>query len=356
MRRPAHTPKALPLIAAALSVLLFLGCIGPRYVAIDQMVPPTLLLPPQVCRLGVLNNLSEANITKLNNKIDLFVANADSVVEYIAMGFADSGVFDEVVVLDSCIFCPNDTAGQLLTQAQVQHFCDTLQVDMLFVCDYAGLSSYNKDTLTDHGLDFDLAPRHYYLLAHDYAPSRKQAMHTYTFQVPMADGMFRTEQEVQEAEQRTYPLWGEKASHAYTPQWDRRERSFYSGTPYELREAKVCVRDGDWDGARQWWQQYGQKRQPRCKMIAAYNEALWYEMHDSIDEAMGKLKEARTFVSDTTALDSAAFFDWQRDAAYYGLSEYPYTDYQRILNYERILQDRQAEVQKLNLIHLNETE
>lgn len=86
-------------------------------------------------------------------------------------------------------------------------------------------------------------------------------------------------------------------------------------------------------------------------MAAAYNEALWYEMHDSIGEALGKLQEARTFVTDTTALDSTRFRQWNLDAAHYGLGEYPYTDYQRIRNYERILRDRQAEVQKLNRIH-----
>lgn len=352
MNGRTHFKKVMYLGTTALSVLLFCGCITQKYVSIEQMVPPTFLLPDGVRRLGILNNCSLTNITKINDDIDLFEVNRDSVVEYIAMGFADSGVFDDVVVLDSCIVPPSDTTGSILSQEQVIYFCDTMQVDMLYVCDYAGLSSYNKDTLTAYGIDFDTAPRNYYLLAHAYAPSRTKPMHTYIFQEPLEAGMFRTKEEVLEVEHKTYPLWSELATHSFTPQWDRRERSFYSGSTYELREAKVCVRDGDWDGARRWWHQLGQKRKDRFKIAAAYNEALWFEMHDSIDEALDKLQEARTFVSDTTALDSASFWQWYLDAEYYGLGEYPYTDYQRILNYERILQDRQAEVQKLNLIHL----
>ena len=344
------------LIAAALTVLLFLGCITPKYVSIEQMVPPSLLLPSSARRLGVLDNHSRTNITKINDDIDLFDADVDSVIEYIAMDFADIGIFDEVVVLDSCIFPPADTIGGVLNQTEVTHLCDTMQVDMLYVVDYAGISCYNKDTLTTYGIDFDTAPVNYCLLAHAYAPTRKQPMHTYIFEEQMGEGTFNSDKEVKEAQQKAYPLLGERATHAFTPQWDLRERSFYGGCTSELREAKVCIRDGNWDGAREWWRKLYQKRKLRYKMAAAYNEALWYEMNDSIDEALEKLHEARIYVSDTTALDSVAFWEWYIDAEYYGLSEYPYTDYQRILNYERILQDRQAEVQKLNLIHLNETE
>lgn len=356
MKRRIHNKKALHLGTAVLSVLLCWGCITQRYVSIEQMVPPALLLPEGVRRLGVLNNCSRVNITQLRDYIDLYDATPDSVVEYIAMGFADSGIFDEVVVLDSCIFPEGDTIGIILTQDQVKHFCDTMQVDMLYVCDYAGLSAINKDTLTEYGVDFDEAERQFYLLAHAYAPSRTKPMHTYIFQEPFGKRPFGDKEDIKEVEKSIYPKWGEMASRAFTPQWDRRERSFYTGTNYEMREAKVCVCDGDWDSARKWWQQLGKKRNARYKLAAAYNEALWFEMHDSINEAISKLTEARSFVTDTTAIDSARFWQWYLDAEYYGLDEYPYTDFQRILNYERILQDRQAELQKLNLIHLNETE
>ena len=356
MFRRTHKQASWHFVAAALIVLLCGGCVSLRYVSIEQLTPPTLLLPDGMRRLGVLNNCSAANAVRLNDGIDLFEANADSIVEYVAMGFAGSGVFDEVVVLDSCIFPQGDTLGHILTQAQVKHFCDTMQVNMLYVCDYAGLSAYNKDFLTEYGVDFDMAPRYYYLLAHAYAPSRSTPMHSYIFQKPLADGMYRTEKEVLEMERKTYPLWGQLASHAFTPQWTRRERSFYTGSLYALREAEVCVKDGDWDGARRWWRQVGQKSKPGYKLIAAYNEALWYEMHDSIDDALRELDEAYSFVTDTTAIDSIHFWQWLTEAECADIGEYPYTDYQRIRNYERILQDRMTEVQKLNLIHINETE
>ena len=335
--------QKIKMLLAACVMALTMSCVGVKYVTIEQYAPPKYLFPPDAKSLAVLNNVDSANIYIINPYIDVWSVDGDSVMQYVAQAFADSELFSEVVVLDSCIFPKGDTIAHLLTKLDVAELCEYLQTDMLFTCDFGGISRNNPDIYYNE-------EGKYYLLAHVYAPTRTDPIYLMNVE-GLLDMSIATREDKEKAEQKAFPLIGNAGVKNFTPRWDLRERSFYAGKAYDLREATICVKEDNWDGAYAFWDKYGKKKNKRHKLISCYNKALYYEMQDSIDKSFELLKEAKTYASDTTAVDSTLLKNWEASSAYYGdAGEYPYTDYQRICNYERILTERKAEILKLNLL------
>ena len=80
----------------------------------------------------------------------------------------------------------------------------------------------------------------------------------------------------------------------YFPTWKERERVFYHDRLcYELREAKVYVGEGNWEAAAEHWRALSTSKFRTYRFMAAYNMALYYEMTDSIDKAIGQLDLAK---------------------------------------------------------------
>lgn len=329
---------------AMAGVLLLLSCLNVKYVTIEQMTMPEVVLPSKYVRVAVLNNLSPCNITINNPDLHAYSCSGDSVMDYVAQALADVEVFGEVVVWDTCLFVPGDTAAHVLSQREVVQLCDTLDVDMLYVCDYACVTSCDPDA-------WDADEINYYLAAHIYVPSRAKPLHAVIYDGFLCYGILSKAEQVAEALSDCYPLIGDLAAQAFVTHWEPRERSFYSGPSYDLREATVAVRDGDWEEALTHWQNVGESKSAQRKMAAFYNQALAWEMIDSIPAAYACLDRARTFVSDTTAVDSAAYQMWTEAGEEWNWGEYPFTPYQRIENYRRILHEREAEIQQLNILN-----
>ena len=345
--RKKFNPKS---VFALAGLLLMVSCIGVKYVSIEQYAPPRFLLPADATRIAILNNADTANVYVLNQDITVWPIAGDSIMEYVAQSFADAELFSEVIVLDSCIFPKGGKTAHRLTQEEVQKFCNELGVDMLMTCDFGGISTlpnYNYlGSLTWQEYDVDK----YFLLAHMYAPTRKDPFYTLILEEPW-DKRVQSNAQMTKALQEALPLIGEASVKYFLPEWDLRERAFYSGSAYSLREATICVKEGDWDGAYAFWEKYGQSNKKRNKLIACYNKALYFEMNDSLDKALMLLEEAKTYAPDSTVLDSTQLKEWENMLEEYEyVSDYPYTDFQRITNYERILTERQKEITQLNIL------
>jgi len=322
---------------AILLVFLLVSCVNIKYVSIDQFVPPPYPLPDGMS-IAVLNNCSSNNINHTDPNIYIYSCDGDSIMEHVAQAFADSELFTEVVVLDSCLYPEGDTIYHLLTPREVSRLCDTLAVDLLYVCDYGCITSW--------GPEAEDGERRVYLASHVYINGRKDPSHSLITDLPLRPGTYRTKSEVERWRNRSYPLMGRMAIECFAPHWETCNRSFYDGTNYNLREATVCVRDGDWEGARQLWQKLLDKK-PHQRLMALYNIALSHEMNDSLDLALRCLNEADTYATDTSPIDSIALQEWY-DADLH-LGEFPYTDHQRIDDYRSILKQRQEDMHKLSI-------
>ena len=320
------------------TLFLLVSCVSVRYVSIEQFVPAPYPLPKDI-RVGVLNNSSPHNISFLDDGIYAYSLDGDSVMQYVAQAFADEELFNEVVVLDSCIFPRGDTIYHLLTEQEVRRLCDTLAVDLLYVCDYGCVTSWGPEA-------FD-GQCEIYFASHVYVPGRKGPTHSFILDRLLRRGTFRSHKEVDLWSERSYPLVGTMAVQRLAPHWEACDRSFYHSMAYNMREASVCVRDGDWDGAYRYWQRQERNKNPRQRLISLYNQALYHEMNDSIDLALHCLDLADTFATDTTAVDSTALNEWYE--ADFRIGEYPFTDHQRIADYRKLLHNRKDEIIKLTI-------
>ena len=320
-----------------------ISCISVKYVAIDQYVPAPYPLPKGTS-IAVLNNFSPSNIV-LIDEVYAYSFDGDSLMEYVAQALADTELFGEVVVLDSCIYPRGDTIIHLLTEQEVRQLCDTLAVDMLYVCDYGCVTSWGPDAIDGE--------RKTYLASHVYLPGRKEPTHSFILDQFLRRGTYRNRSEVDRWIQRCYPIVGQMAAECFAPHWETRDRAFYDGSTYNMREATVCVREGDWEGASHFWQQLSMKKKPRQRLMSLFNLALCHEMNDSIGLALRCLDEADTYVTDTTAVDSVALRDWYD--ADFTIGDFPYTDHQRISQYRAILRERQDELVKILISEQNDS-
>ena len=323
----------------------FISCVNVKYVAIDQFVPAAYPLPEGLS-IAVLNNLSPYNVSISDKGLHLYSCDGDSLMEHVAQAFADAGIFAEVVVLDSCLYPVGDTIYHLLTPREVDRLCDTLDVDLLYVCDYGCITSW--------GPEADDGDRKFYLASHVYTSGRTTPTHSFIIDGEWRRGTYRTKLEVARWLRRSYPELARRAAECFAPHWETCDRSFYSGTAYNLREATVCVNDGDWEGAYQLWQKQAQKKNPRQRLISLYNQALYHEMNDSLDLALRLLDEADTYTTDTTAIDSTLLQLWYE--ADVRIGEFPYTDHQRIVDYRSLLHQRQKDVLRLMMTDKSESE
>ncbi|MBO7499054.1 MAG: hypothetical protein J6T64_07680 [Bacteroidaceae bacterium] len=324
---------------------LLVSCVSVKYVAIEQFVPAPFPLPEGMS-IAVLNNLSPHNVSLIDSDVYAYSFDGDSLMEHVAQAFADAELFSEVVVLDSCIYPQGDTIFHLLSEPEVRHLCDILAVDMLYVCDYGCVTSWGPEAIDGE--------RKTYLASHLYVPDGKESFkgielpHPFIFDQILRRGTYRTRYELNRWKERSYPIVSQMAVECFAPHWESRDRLFYHGTSRNLREATVCVRDGNWDGAYRCWQQQAQKRSPRQRLISLYNQALYHEMNDSVDLALSTLDQADTYATDTTAVDTLALREWfQTD---FTIGNFPYTDHQRIVNYRTLLRERKEELQKLDSI------
>ena len=317
-------------------LLSFTACINVKYVSIEQMVPAPYPLVEGLS-VGVLDNCSPYNIALMYDDIHAYSCEGDSLMEYVAQYLADSEVFSEVVVLDSCIYPANDTVFHLLTVPEVERLCEYLDVDMLYVCDYGCVTSWGPEAVDGECRT--------YLASHVYVPGHTEPTHSFILDDFLRRGTYRNRAEVDKWIHRSYDRLGTLAVECFTSHWETHERAFYDGPSFNLREATVYVRDGRWDDAFQLWQDEAQKKNKRHRLVSLFNQALYHEMNDSLDLALRCLAEADTYVTDTTAVDSTLLQEWFNTDLTIG--EFPYTDHQRIVSYQNTLRERKEDIRKI---------
>ena len=326
--------RCLPLL---LLLLACVACVQMKYVSFDELVPPKFIVP-EGKSVAVLNNFNRHNVELLNEYLEVTPCDGDSLMEYVAMAMADEGLFSEVIVLDSCLYPENDTTAHVLTQYEVKQLCSLLQVDMLYVCEFACLTVEHFDDDTD---------RNRYLLSTLYVPTRTRPAQSFILCEPVGKISPFTSSRPERLVATFYDKFGDMAVKGLSCQWETRQRSFYTGLNRTLRDAELYVKENNWEAAVDTWRTYAEGGKDRRRLMALYNEALYNEVIDSIPRALECLAQAKTFATDTTSVDSAKVdaWNWAFEA-----DTYPYTDFQRIRGYERILNERASEISKLRLL------
>ena len=268
--------------------LLLTSCSEVLYLSVEQMIPPEIMPKYGAGSVGVVNNFSANNVIVINEDALIYPCNADSVKEHIALSFADAGMLDRVVVLDSLLYHPDSVAPHILTQEKVNALCERLEVDMLYSIDYACVTINRAPRTIGR-------PMNAYLCSRIYTPDKDTISGTATIDKKIVDSWAYDTAQVHEYMPLVPHLLAETAIEAYFPKWKERERVFYfDRLNYALREAKVYVGEGNWDAAAEQWRSLSTSKSRNQRYMAAYNMALYYEMTDSIDEAIAQLEQAKS--------------------------------------------------------------
>lgn len=277
------------------SLLLFLlsSCSELLYVNIEQMLPPEVMPEHAVRSVGVVSNFSQHNVVIANENAIILPCDADTVKEHIALAFADAGVMEHVVVLDSLLYHPDSTASHILTGTEVNALCQELDVEMIYSIDYACLI-YNPASR------FISRPLNAYLCTRIYTPDRDSIRGTSILDKETLDYWVNDADEIGHLIPQIPQLLAEAAIKPYLPSWKERERVFYyDRLCYALREAKVYVAESNWEAAAEQWHTLATSKLRYYRFMAAYNLALYYEMNDNIDQAIASLDQAQKLAMKT---------------------------------------------------------
>ena len=285
---------AMPRMTSCFLSCIFLlsSCSELLYLNIEQMVPPEVM-PEQTTRsVGVVSNFSQNNVIIAGESTIILPCDADTLRELVAYTFANAGVMDRVVILDSLLYHPDSTTTHILTGSEVSILCQQLEVDMLYSIDYACLT-FNPTAR------FISRPLNAYLCTRIYTPDRDSIHGTSVMNKETLDYWVDDADEISHLAPQIPHLLAEAAIKPYLPSWKERERLFYHDRlSYALREARIYVQEGNWDAAASHWRTLTTSRLKGYRFMAAYNLALYYEMNDDIDSALRMLDQAEQEIAD----------------------------------------------------------
>ena len=291
-----------------LSCLILGSCQTIEQISIDYMVPAEINFPPELRRVGIVNNAGaipdnkwiETRMSISDNESNRVTAyshgDAGIATESLAKAMADGNYFDEVVICDSVLRANDKMAREeTLSQEEVNELAGELDVDFLIALENLQLkATKNIHFLTDWQCYYGTID----LLAQPtvkiYIPNRIRPMLTITpsdsifweeygsTPTYVENHLIKKEQMLKEASEfaGTIPV-----KHLL-PYWTSATRQLYANGSVYMRDAIVYVREESWDKAFNLWKQaFEAAKSDKKKMYAAHNIAVYHEMEDNLPEA-----------------------------------------------------------------------
>ncbi len=295
-------------IVSLLTFLFFCGCIPGKYITIDTLEPAEITFPPETRKVLVFNfsylpsvdtsSFNEARQLKPREQyfVDTIVIRnvfngLFSVLDNSPAGFLNDAPYYELRAEDTAAFL------QPLGQPDIEHLCDTFDVDAVISFEYYGVSVETKTFSTivyDEGYEYvneaDQAMLRV-MLWRIY--SRKEGMISERM---MRDTLYWTAygNDSEEARQNLPDIgdelreafWygGSKYGSLISPSWSDTQRAYFDITDMKGKDISL-------DESR--LKEYalsGKKKRRAYK--ASYNLALYYEMNDSIPAAVDWIDKA----------------------------------------------------------------
>ncbi|WP_300728437.1 DUF6340 family protein [uncultured Bacteroides sp.] len=300
---------------AQLSLCLLLGlltsCSSVRLLTFDQLTPAQVSYPVQVKNIAVVNNMPPVPEAK-RNVVTLGDIGADGKIsaEALATALADSKYFNQVMICDSVLYSSEQEAKGVYTlpMSSVDQLLADLDADMLFSYDRLFIQAQKEKVYyPDMPVGWDvvkvkIAPLVSLYVAHKDKPVQvvsKSDSLFFEIDPRLDDSEIRKEAALVAA--------GLLAKH-FTPYWASAERFYFDGGNSYMRDAGVCVRENDWEGAQKIWEKlFNRSKSDKVKVRTAFNLALACEMTGDFDGANRWMEEAKKHLNpnsqDKTTVD-----------------------------------------------------
>ena len=284
--------KIYALYAVALMCCL-VSCSSIQTLTFDQLSPATISFPERVRNVAVVNNMPvipEAKRTILT--LGEMNGNGKKSAEMLASALADSKYFNQVMICDSALNETDLAKRRILSSQEVMQLAEELDADIVFSLDLVDIQT-ERDEIFYPGLQgsWSVIKAKITPVLSLYIPGREEPMNviTKTDSLQWDASMAPSDRQMQEeaASFSAYML-----TQMLVPYWQQAERLYYDGGCVEMRDAAVCVRENDWQGAYDlWYSLYEQTRSKKLKVRSAINLALASEMQGDVMQAEKWLKE-----------------------------------------------------------------
>lgn len=354
--------KRFALIFYALSLLLLTSCESLSQISIDYMMPGDFSFPTEIRRVGIVNNtydvtkFTDSNSVKTihRNKLSRTVfysyGKGKKTTESLAKAMADQNYFDEVVICDSALrYNDIQPREQTLSREEINKLTKGLDVDAIIALENVEMKAV-KEIRTQPKWDFfqgvidvKIQP-----VVRVYVPTHDGPILTVNHNDSINWSEFgNSDKEVNDLLPSDTTMISQASDYAGTipvkylvPHWVSDARYYFSdgGSSTELRNATIFVRENNWNKAYAIWKRnYDQSKKPRRQMEMANNIALYYEMKDSIDQAIEWADKAHDLL---LKINNGSTKNMNSNNHYY---------YQHIKTYLKELKHRQEKLPLLNL-------
>lgn len=349
-------------ILLLLLTVLTSSCVTIDQLSIDYLQPAKVSFPSAIKTVGIVNNTIEKKERTLKEKRDQFnrVINSELdfqgdpkiTTESFASKIAEANYFDQVIICDSALREKDHFPREAeLTPDEVKQLTTDLGVDMLLAVEDVNIETKQKtedfDDFFRSTIDATVKP-----VIRAYISTRNKPLITaYPDDKIFWEGYGRNPIEAQKDLIKEDSLIKEASDFAgeipvkyLIPTWDKADRYYYISGCVELRDGAVLLRENSWDDALKQWQLAYEKSSKRIKMRAAFNIALYYETHDDIDKAIEWVEKAKVLM-----LEKEKIKESSPETKETIVKSNKSTDYLVISHYLISLQERQKDIQTLNL-------
>lgn len=288
--------KTIVLITCTLGVLLT-ACSSIQTVSFDRLQAGDVSFPDAVKTVAVVNNMPVIELENATKGVISPELEGDGKVatEHLAENVANVNYFDRVIICDSA-FRAADTvlqANVVLTKEEVDRLAEELGADMILSFDRLNIQTRPGVMLfPDYPLPVNSVEAVVSPVIRAYIPHRDKPLFVVakqdTISWDASDPQLSDKKIVEEASEYAASM---PIDHLL-PHWDEVSCLYFDGGCVEMRDAGVCLRENDWDGARDLWQTAYERRKGQQKMKAAFNLSLYYEMKDDIAQAKEWLQKA----------------------------------------------------------------
>lgn len=301
----------IPVATIILPAILMSACTSYKTISIDYKKPAKYYVGDNVRAVGVLNMIEDKQLTseELNAtgipaiKTQCSFLGEETTMS-MAQGIADSGYFRDVIISDKAW-----NQKKSPDNIQKDSILNSLNVDALIAVKDAELDwmtfFYDTDyySMTDaitsiaYSYKVEIYRPEYEIpntiliqdtiFSRDYLP----IMHD-------EDG-FSVEMNQDTIRKSLSEAIGYNFAASITPSWHQADRIIFTTSCEEMDQAKLYVEDGKWGKALKQWEKLQRSKNSRLKAQAAFNIALYHEIHDNMDEAAKWLDTAEKEIAKT---------------------------------------------------------
>lgn len=243
-----------------------------HWVSFDRLQAAPNTFPENVRRIGIINNQPEP-LAGYNISDRLLWLDSQRMADSLAIRLADAAYFDEVIILDSALTHHENIESyeqRELSPSKVTELTASLDVDLLASIE---LAFYLSDTISElypeTGTLFSIIKL--------YIPDHQTPIDTIMSKQKIAWQHSVTDTEIMT---RGIEIASNLPVSHIVPQWSTIEFPFYADGCLQLRDANVCIKENDWEGARTLWLSLLDEKSTRKQLFGNFNMAVWHEIHD----------------------------------------------------------------------------